>query len=276
MIPSTAFCWCGFAQWQEVVSPPPLLSLSLTITVIIIVTVTITVTVIVTVTTVAVIVTVTITTTVIVTVTITVTVIVTVAVIVTVTLTVTVIVTVTITITVIVTVTITVTVIVTVTITVTVTVAVCYIWLQSSDQLHPYHGLCLAITGYNTVAVTGYSEGLLKHSSASLYRIQGLTQNPSPQTLKIVVCLQYCAQNFLSESALEAIEAGRAEFAATLMDMGLLPHSFHTWFDQQSKSGTPGSQSEPHEFDAYCNNARIIKAALCAGTSFATCRNVVC
>ena len=80
-----------------------------------------------------------------------------------------------------------------------------------------------------------------------------------------MLCLQFCAQNFLSESALEAIEAGRAEFAATLMDMGLLPPSFQAWLDQQSKSGTPAGESQPHEFDAYCSNARIIKAALCAG-----------
>lgn len=77
--------------------------------------------------------------------------------------------------------------------------------------------------------------------------------------------LQYCVQNFLSESALDAIEAGRAEFAATLMDMGLLPPSFQAWLHQQTKSAVAPSDSEAHEFDAYCNNARIIKAALCAG-----------
>ena len=80
-----------------------------------------------------------------------------------------------------------------------------------------------------------------------------------------MLCLQYCAHNFLSESALEAIEAGRAEFAATLVGMGLLPASFQSWGQQQSKSGTTPGEAEPHEFDAYCNNARIIKAALCAG-----------
>ena len=80
-----------------------------------------------------------------------------------------------------------------------------------------------------------------------------------------LLCLQYCAQNFLSESALDAIEAGRAEFAATLMDMGLLPPSFQAWLHQQSRSGVAPSDTNPHEFDAYCNNARIIKAALCAG-----------
>ena len=80
-----------------------------------------------------------------------------------------------------------------------------------------------------------------------------------------LLCLQYCAQNFLSESALEAVEAGRTEFAATLMDMGLLPPSFQAWLQQQSKNGATAGESELHEFDAYCNNARIIKAALCAG-----------
>ena len=85
------------------------------------------------------------------------------------------------------------------------------------------------------------------------------------RSAQALLCLQYCAQNFLSESALDAIEAGRAEFAATLMDMGLLPPSFQDWLHQQSRSGAATSQSQPHEFDAYCNNARIIKAALCAG-----------
>lgn len=75
----------------------------------------------------------------------------------------------------------------------------------------------------------------------------------------------FCAQNFLSESALEAIEAGRAEFAATLMDMGLLPPSFRGWMQQQARSSLPSAHITLHEFDSYCNNARIVKAALCAG-----------
>ncbi len=77
--------------------------------------------------------------------------------------------------------------------------------------------------------------------------------------------MQFCTQNFLSESALEAIEAGRAEFAATLMDMGLLPPSFRGWMQQQARSSLPSGDITLHEFDSYCNNARIVKAALCAG-----------
>ncbi len=77
--------------------------------------------------------------------------------------------------------------------------------------------------------------------------------------------MQFCAQNFLAESALEAIEAGRAEFAATLMDMGLLPSSFRGWMQQQARSSLPSADITLHEFDSYCNNARIVKAALCAG-----------
>lgn len=62
---------------------------------------------------------------------------------------------------------------------------------------------------------------------------------------------------------MDAIEAGRAEFASTLMDIGLLPPSFPALLRQQAKpNATPGG-SESHEFDAY--NARVIKAALCAG-----------
>ncbi len=77
--------------------------------------------------------------------------------------------------------------------------------------------------------------------------------------------MQFCTQNFLSESALEAIEAGRPEFAATLMDMGLLPPSFRGWMQQQARSSLPSGDITLHEFDSYCNNARIVKAALCAG-----------
>lgn len=77
--------------------------------------------------------------------------------------------------------------------------------------------------------------------------------------------LQFCASNFLSESALEAIEAGRAEFAATLMDMGLLPPSFRQCMQQQARSSPVLADTQLHEFDSYCNNGRIVKAALCAG-----------
>ena len=82
---------------------------------------------------------------------------------------------------------------------------------------------------------------------------------------KPLLLMQFCAQNFLAESALEAIEAGRAEFAATLMDMGLLPSSFRGWMQQQARSSLPSADITLHEFDSYCNNARIVKAALCAG-----------
>ncbi len=81
----------------------------------------------------------------------------------------------------------------------------------------------------------------------------------------VSTCMQFCAHNFLSESALEAIEAGRAEFAAALTDMGLLPPSFRAWMQQQARSSQPPADMEVHEFDAYCSNARIVKAALCAG-----------
>ena len=77
--------------------------------------------------------------------------------------------------------------------------------------------------------------------------------------------LQFCTRNFLSESALEAIQAGRGNFAATLVDMGLLPASFQNRL--QAVSHQHETETEPHEFDAYSNNGRVVKAALCAGTS---------
>lgn len=74
--------------------------------------------------------------------------------------------------------------------------------------------------------------------------------------------VQYCGQAFLSEAALEAVQAGRADFAATLTEIGLLPSSYQQHM-RQTQSGS--ASQEPHAFDQFCNNARIVKAALCAG-----------
>lgn len=67
---------------------------------------------------------------------------------------------------------------------------------------------------------------------------------------------------FLSEAALEAVQAGRADFAATLTEIGLLPASYQAQLQHYQPAA--GSQ-ELHAFDLFCNNARVIKAALCAG-----------
>lgn len=75
--------------------------------------------------------------------------------------------------------------------------------------------------------------------------------------------MQFCADNFLSESVLEAVQAGRADFAGTLVDMGLLPASYPACLQ---RPGQPSSaQQELHAFDQFCDNARVVKAALCAG-----------
>ena len=76
--------------------------------------------------------------------------------------------------------------------------------------------------------------------------------------------MQFCAENFLSESAMEAIQAGRADFASTLVEIGLLPASYQAPTQQQPGKGS-SSDPELHAFDQFCNNARVVKAALCAG-----------
>ena len=61
---------------------------------------------------------------------------------------------------------------------------------------------------------------------------------------------------FLSEPAMEAILAGREDYAAALTDLGFSDHGF----SEALRSG-----SSKHPLDEFSGNARIVKAAMCAG-----------
>ena len=137
-------------------------------------------------------------------------------------------------------------------------------------------------------AVNGWTAAWAKGGRQQAHAVSPHTQLASPAVTQLHACsvttalgctassllsqyvynllaVQYCTRNFLSESALDAIEAGRGEVAATLADMGLLPPSFLTWMHHHSTSSHVASETGPHEFDTYCDNARVLKAALCAG-----------
>jgi len=70
---------------------------------------------------------------------------------------------------------------------------------------------------------------------------------------------------------MEAILEGRAEYAATLADLGFVPGDFvqHTRRGGASAGagggGGPKPFAGPGDVDEHAHNARIVKAALCAG-----------
>ncbi len=72
---------------------------------------------------------------------------------------------------------------------------------------------------------------------------------------------------------MEAIKAGRADFAAALADLGFLPpeyvHSLRSGGrgGRDAKEGSSDSEAftAAGAADEYSSNARIVKAALCAG-----------
>lgn len=61
---------------------------------------------------------------------------------------------------------------------------------------------------------------------------------------------------FLSEPAMEAVLAGREDYAASLADLGFASQSFVDGL----KTDSPRQR-----LDEYSSNARIVKAAICAG-----------
>ena len=67
---------------------------------------------------------------------------------------------------------------------------------------------------------------------------------------------------FLSEPAMEAILAGRDDYAAALRDLGFSDDGFREALRASSST---------HTLDEYSNNARIVKAAICAGAALKTC-----
>ncbi|CAL8471800.1 g11342 [Coccomyxa elongata] len=73
---------------------------------------------------------------------------------------------------------------------------------------------------------------------------------------------QWAAQNSVSDAAMEAALQGRAEYAGILADLGFL----HAGYAGACSNGTQGpSEEEYAHYDEYSCNARVIKAAICAG-----------
>ena len=64
---------------------------------------------------------------------------------------------------------------------------------------------------------------------------------------------------FLSDAAMEATLNGRAEYARILADLGFVSPDYATHCNSLGISEGPDGQ------DAMSGNARVIKAAICAG-----------
>ncbi len=87
--------------------------------------------------------------------------------------------------------------------------------------------------------------------------------SPSPD-----VSLQWAAQNFVSDAAMEAALQGRAEYARILADLGFLPVGYAGACNNNAQNP---SEEEYAHYDEYSSNARVIKAAICAGENSLPC-----
>jgi hypothetical protein len=66
---------------------------------------------------------------------------------------------------------------------------------------------------------------------------------------------------FLSEAAMEGILAGRSDYAAALVDLRFISHSYCRGINDGH------ADSSARGLDEHSDNARIVKAALCAGAT---------
>jgi ATP-dependent RNA helicase DHX57 len=73
---------------------------------------------------------------------------------------------------------------------------------------------------------------------------------------------EFCAKNYLSDQAMESIDAGRRQLIDILIDMGFVPPSYH---HHKNNSGGDKSPSSTSHVDSYSSNYRVVKAALCSG-----------
>ena len=71
--------------------------------------------------------------------------------------------------------------------------------------------------------------------------------------------LQVASQNFLSDAALEATLNNRADFAGILADLGFVSPAY------AAHCNAANALEASHGQDAMSGNARVIKAAICAG-----------
>ena len=74
--------------------------------------------------------------------------------------------------------------------------------------------------------------------------------------------MQLASDSFISDTAMEATLQGRADYASILADLGFLPR---TYVDTCSSSYRDGNGDSHAGLDEYSANARVIKAAICAG-----------
>ena len=71
--------------------------------------------------------------------------------------------------------------------------------------------------------------------------------------------LQVASQNFLSDAALEATLNNRADFAGILADLGFVSPAYAV------HCNSANAVEDSYGQDAMSGNARVIKAAICAG-----------
>ena len=78
--------------------------------------------------------------------------------------------------------------------------------------------------------------------------------------------LQAASEMYVSDAAMDATLNGRAEYARILADLGFVSAEY------AARCNSPSIAEDDQ--DAMSGNARVIKAAICAGTSALHCRAV--
>jgi ATP-dependent RNA helicase DHX57 len=86
---------------------------------------------------------------------------------------------------------------------------------------------------------------------------------------------ELCQRSFVSEQAMEAVHAGRRQYAEILADLGFVPQDYPgaaaaAGYNPGSAGGAAGSAAaeaftRPGGVDQFAGHARVVKAVLCAG-----------
>ena len=84
-----------------------------------------------------------------------------------------------------------------------------------------------------------------------------------------ILFLQAASQMFLSDAAMEATLNGRAEYATILADLGFVSPDYAACCNTSDALGDACGQ------DDMSGNARVIKAAICAGESTVVAEHLV-
>ena len=82
--------------------------------------------------------------------------------------------------------------------------------------------------------------------------------------------MQVASQMSLSDAAMEATLSGRAEYACILADLGFVDS------DYAARCNMSGIQEDPDGQNAMSGNARVIKAAICAGKAASRYTEILC